>query len=457
MSWTVERLPWSADPFDWFLRVRELPWPLMLESGGYEGHRYDLVAACPSVIIRTRDGSTTVTDGIETKASALSPFECVEHEVDRRRPAQPCPLDSPFKGGAIGWFGYELGHYVEKLPPAPGVATVPDMLVAIYDSFILIDHDLRSCHLVSAPGFPATHRQQFRNALGKPADRPTDNFRASPLHSNFSQQDYNGAIERIRHYIHEGDCYQVNLAQRFSAEFTGDPVSLFTRLRKLHRAPFSACLAFPDQQVLSYSPERFVRVRNGEVLTQPIKGTRPRGETPAADQALADSLRASEKDRAENLMIVDLLRNDLGRCCVPGSITVNELFELRSFHNVHHLVRSISGRLRDGVSAIELLQACFPGGSITGAPKIRAMEIINELEPDRREVYCGAIGYYDYEGNMDTNLAIRTMVCADNQLRFWGGGGIVADSTAASEYQESLDKVSMFRQALSSAPIEKRA
>jgi para-aminobenzoate synthetase component 1 len=268
--------------------------------------------------------------------------------------------------------------------------------------------------------------------------------------SNFSQEAYRQAFERIQHYIQEGDCYQVNLAQRFATEASGDAWLAYRRLRQINPAPFSAYLNLPYAQILSSSPERFLEVRGGRVETRPIKGTRPRLRDPQADIAQAAELGASAKDRAENLMIVDLLRNDLGKVCIPGSVETTRLFQVESFVNVHHLVSTVTGELAPGLDALDLLRAAFPGGSISGAPKLRAMEIIEELEPNRRGVYCGSVGYIGYNGDMDTNIAIRTVVVANNQARFWAGGGIVADSEWRSEYQECLDKAAPMLELLNS-------
>ncbi|MEX2488498.1 MAG: aminodeoxychorismate synthase component I [Pseudomonadales bacterium] len=450
MNWIRDELPYSVDPFAWFASVRDRPWPVILESRGCSGQRFDIIAADPAIIISARDDVTTVAKQGREYTSNLDPFSVVQQEVADRQPDEPCPVDSVFTGGAIGYFGYELARHVERLPEPPvNDLDMPDMLVGIYDWFIVIDHLSGRAMVLSSPRRSKAEHDSLRRQLDTVAGTGLKPFSAGPVSSNFSRQQYNAAVKRIKSYIFAGDCYQVNLAQRFMARFEGDPVALYQTLRNCHTAPFSACLAFPGHQVLSFSPERFLRVRDGDVLTEPIKGTRSRGETKAEDERLAQELMVSEKDKAENLMIVDLLRNDLGRCCEPGSIHVESLFQLRSFPNVHHLVSAVRGHLRAGQSAIDLLKACFPGGSITGAPKVRAMEIIRELEPARRYAYCGAIGYYDYNGNMDTNLAIRTIVCGNGQVCFWGGGGIVADSTADAEYQESLDKVNMIARAIS--------
>jgi len=256
-----------------------------------------------------------------------------------------------------------------------------------------------------------------------------------------SFEQYARAFHRIKHYICEGDCYQVNLAQRFDTRVEGSLWQAYRILRKRNPAPFSAYMNTPCCQILSCSPERFLKVRDGVVETRPIKGTRPRSPCPEEDQRLAQELKYSDKDRAENLMIVDLLRNDLGKVCIPGTIRVPELFDIESFATVHHLVSTITGELGENSDSPGLLRACFPGGSITGAPKLRAMEIIEELEPHRRGVYCGSIGYVGFDGAMDTSIAIRTLVHSTGSLRFWAGGGIVADSELEAEYQETFDKV----------------
>jgi para-aminobenzoate synthetase component 1 len=270
--------------------------------------------------------------------------------------------------------------------------------------------------------------------------------------ANLSRSEYQNRFERIQSYILEGDCYQVNFAQSFEAEVEGDPWAAYRRLRRINPAPFSAYLETPHGSVLCSSPERFLRLQKRWVQTRPIKGTARRRDDPAADRRMAEGLAASDKDRAENLMIVDLLRNDLGKVCRTGSVEVTGLFEIESFARVHHLVSTIEGILAAGEDALSLLRACFPGGSITGAPKLRAMQIIEELEGRRRGVYCGAVGYIGFEGGMDTNIAIRTLVVRQNRLRFWSGGGIVYDSRVDAEYQESLDKAAAIFEMLACSP-----
>jgi para-aminobenzoate synthetase component 1 len=255
-----------------------------------------------------------------------------------------------------------------------------------------------------------------------------------------SRDEYAGAFRRVQEHIRVGDCYQVNLTQRFEARADGDPWAAYLRLREINPAPFAAYLDFPDGRVLCSSPELFLRVTGDRVETKPIKGTRPRDTDRARDRALAEALRTSAKDRAENVMIVDLLRNDLGKTCVPGSVRATKLFDVESFASVHQLVSTVEGRLAPDKDALDLLEGCFPGGSITGAPKVRAMQIIEELEPQRRGVYCGAIGYVGYDGDLSLNIAIRTLVQHGDSIYAWAGGGVVADSDVDAEYQESLDK-----------------
>jgi para-aminobenzoate synthetase component 1 len=251
---------------------------------------------------------------------------------------------------------------------------------------------------------------------------------------------YAAAFSQVQAHLQAGDCYQVNLAQCFTAQLQGGAWPLVSALRALSPAPFAAYLNLPAGEILSASPERFLQVQGQTVRTEPIKGTQPRGATPAEDQRRADDLCHSEKDRAENVMIVDLLRNDLAKVCMPGSVVVEALCELQRFAQVQHLVSRVRGQLRIGLDALDALRAALPGGSVTGAPKRRALEIIDALEPARRGVYCGSIAYLSFAGQLDSNIAIRTLTCRQGELRFWAGGGIVADSTAEAEYQESYAK-----------------
>lgn len=445
----ISELPYCAEGAALFTHIAQRPWAVYLDSGrpGSGYGRYDILTADPFITLTTQGNSTTINRHGVFAESAEPPFSLLQQIVGEFPVSQQ---GLPFVGGAIGYFAYDLARRLERLPQlALDAEHLPEMAVAIYDWAVVIDHQAKRAWLVGQ-GFDQATRQRW-NALqamfSRPAPQPALDFSITgPLLSNMTQQSYAQAFQRVLAYIQAGDCYQVNLAQRFSAPAQGDGWSAYRRLRHISPAPFSAFCNFPQAQILSASPERFVRVENGRVATMPIKGTRPRGADPLQDAANARELCASLKDRAENLMIVDLLRNDIGKNCAVGSVKAEHLFALESYANVHHLVSTVTGELAPGKRALDLLQGCFPGGSITGAPKLRAMQIIEELEPHRRGVYCGAIGYIGFDGNMDTSIAIRTAVYSSQMLRFWAGGGIVADSEMEKEYRETWDKASSMLQ-----------
>ncbi|MCB2263634.1 MAG: aminodeoxychorismate synthase component I [Candidatus Thiosymbion ectosymbiont of Robbea hypermnestra] len=417
--------------------------------------RYDILAADPYLTLVTRGALTEIRQADRVWLSPKDPFALLREQLGEPVPARP---DLPFCGGAIGWFAYDLGRRIERLPvTAKSVGPIPDMAVGIYDWALILDHVTRRARLVSFGRDPRTQERwdrlvaRFRDLPPVPTRHRLRGLDAP--RANMTRSEYGQAFARVKSYLLEGDCYQVNLAQCFSAPVRGDPFAGYRALRRLNPAPFSAYLKTPFARILSSSPERFLTVRDGWVETRPIKGTRPRGQTPEADAALQRELAESPKDRAENLMIVDLLRNDLGRVCIPGSVRVPQLFGLESYATVHHLVSTITGRLAPGQDAASLLRACFPGGSITGAPKIRAMEIIEELEPRRRGVYSGAIGYLGFDGAMDTNIAIRTLIHGADGICFWAGGGIVHDSRVEEEYRETFDKAAALLWLLEHAPL----
>jgi len=441
-------LPYLADSSLYFEAIRTMPWPVYLDSSSStrsSDSRYDIQTAAPFITLVTTGENTLVKH--HNKAAVLSsedPFTLLQNILREFKPHQHADL--PFCGGALGYFAYDLGRRIEELPVQTIDAEhIPDMVIGIYDWAIVTDHQQQRCWLASY-GLNAETQIQWDSLVSNittiTAPKNPDTFHVSgELRCNLNQQNYQLAFNKIQDYIHEGDCYQVNLAKRFEIDAEGDPWFAYQLLRQQNAAPFSSYFATPYATILSSSPERLLKVTQQQVETKPIKGTRPRDLNNAErDKLLADELQTSIKDRAENLMIVDLLRNDLGKVCVPGSIKVPKPFALESFATVHHLVSTITGTLAEQHNAVSLLRACFPGGSITGAPKLRAMEIIEELEPHRRGVYCGSIAYIGFDGKMDSNITIRTLIYSDNRLRFWAGGGIVADSTADAEYQEVHDK-----------------
>lgn len=443
-------IPYCPDSAHWYTALRHLPMPVWLDSGRPQSTygRFDILCAAPCTSIVTTGHTTRVShrDGTVTESEG-NPFRLLQTYL----PEPVSPLaEVPFCGGALGYFGYDLGRRLEQLPVlAVQDIELPELCVGIYEWAIVQDHEQQLAWLVSLPGAQdiASIQEIVRfHDLKQNLKSDKNSFKISKFKSEINANKYANDIHRIQDYIRAGDCYQVNYAQRFSAKYEGDPLSAYLRLRSALPSPFSGFMEFEQGAVLSLSPERFIQVKNGVAETQPIKGTIARGTTPTADLHNANILQASAKDRAENLMIVDLLRNDLSKSCT--GVSVPALFALQSFANVHHLVSTVTARLKPGITALDVLQDCFPGGSITGAPKIRAMEIIEALEPVRRSVYCGSLGYISADGNMDTSIAIRSLVCSQGKIHCWGGGGITADSEVETEYQESITKVKVLMDTL---------
>jgi para-aminobenzoate synthetase component 1 len=438
----IASLPYFPDSAELFSSYADRAWAVFLDSGFPASNqgRYDIIAAEPVCTLVTHGEITEITCNGTTIASAGNPFDLVKQQLQEFQGFKLTD-DLPFNGGAIGYFSYDLARRLEALPVmAEDEEQIAEMAVGIYQWAVVVDHHRQKSYLVGHcdPQKWQTLIDQFSQL---PVRTDYQAFKVTgEIKSNMDKDFYFDAFYKIKHYLKEGDCYQVNLTQRFVADCEGNPWTAYRTLRKLNAAPFSCYLNLPEVQVLSSSPERFLKLTDGAVETKPIKGTRPRKPDYAEDQQQIQDLLASHKDRAENLMIVDLLRNDISKTCKSGSVKVPLLFDVESYATVHHLVSTVTGLLADDQHALDLLKSCFPGGSITGAPKIRAMEIIEELEPSRRGVYCGAIGYIGFNGNMDTNIAIRTLVHSDNNIRFWAGGGIVNDSVAEDEYQESFDK-----------------
>ena len=439
-----QALPYIEDSADLFDAIADKPWAVMLDSG--PGHsrrgRYDILAADPFITLVTRGERTEIHGPDGSVLSPKDPFELVREVL---QPQDEDDTELPFQGGAIGYYGYDLARRIERLPAiAKDDEQLPEMVVGIYDWALVVDHEKRCSWLVSAGRDAATRElwpELIRRFSASAESVERESFEAAgQVESSLTYAQYADAFQRIQDYIRNGDCYQVNFAQRFRVDVTGDPWMAYRQLRDINPAPFAAYMNLPFAQVLSASPERFLSLHNGRVITQPIKGTRPRSAEPGVDWMLGHSLLNSAKDRAENVMIVDLLRNDLSKNCSLKSVKVPKLFELQSFATVHHLVTTITGRLDWGRDALDLLRGCFPGGSITGAPKIRAMEIIDEQEPFRRGVYCGTIGYIGFDGRMDSSIVIRTITHAQGRMYFWAGGGITTGSTLDGEYQESFDK-----------------
>jgi para-aminobenzoate synthetase component 1 len=378
----------------------------------------------PFLVLRSKGKTVEVAGRGGSCRHQASPFAVFRELLRERRSPQ---------GGVVGYFAYELKQHIEELPQrAEDDLALPECYLCFYDRLLRYDPRLTA---------PPSAR-----ADGARAARPD----MDGLRSTFTPEAYRRAVERTKRYITAGDIYQVNLSQRFAAPLRQSPFDLYSTLRQVNPAPFAAFLNLPEAQVLSASPERFLHFdpTSRRVQTRPIKGTRPRGRTPERDRALSRELLSSEKDLAENVMIVDVERNDLGRVAEIGSVRVPHLAALERFATVFHLTSTVEARLRDGCDVVDLLLATFPSGSITGAPKIRAMEIIDELEPTARSVYTGAIGYIGFDGSLDLNIAIRTMLVKGDTVYFQAGGGIVDDSDPELEYQETLDKASALARAV---------
>lgn len=434
-------LPWQPDAVQrYFAPLADEPWAMLLHSGfaDHPHNRFDILVAQPRATLVTRGPQTACTIEGVTSEHLDDPLFLLQQTLDSCGLTPNAHADLPFLGGALGLFGYDLGRHFEKIPQrAQASINTPDMAVGIYDWALIADNKLQRLTLLSWGDISV--RLAWLESLTVP---PREPFRlTSGWRSNMTREQYGRNFRQVQEYLLSGDCYQVNLAQRFSAAYAGSEWEAFQKLNESNRAPFSAFIRLPESAILSLSPERFILLEGKKIQTRPIKGTLPRLACPQEDAKQAERLASSPKDRAENLMIVDLLRNDIGRVAVPGSVRVPELFVVEPFPAVHHLVSTITADLPETLRATDLLRACFPGGSITGAPKVRAMEIIEELEPQRRNAWCGSVGYISFCGNMDTSITIRTLTAEDGRLYCSAGGGIVADSTEDSEYQETFDKV----------------
>ncbi len=454
-----------------FQAFKDRPFSFFLDSGMDPQRlgRYSFMSSDPFLIMRSRGRDITLIRPQGEKRISGDPFD-VLGELLREYKLDGNPTSLPFVGGAVGYLSYDLGHFIERLPSkAVDDLQLPECYLAFYDAVAIFDH-LEGRAYVASTGFPETGKNRQAKAQARleeircsvtqvpRLEEDKTSYLDQPvtervnLRSNFTHESYLEAVQRARDYIKAGDIFQVNLSQRFEADMPLPPYELYRRLRKINPAPFASYLNFDGVTVVSASPERFLRLRGDRVETRPIKGTRPRGQDPAGDEALARELVNSFKDKAEHVMIVDLERNDIGRVCRFGTVRVSELMALEKYATVFHLTSTVEGRLRPGGNAVGLLKATFPGGSISGAPKVRAMEIIDELEPTKRSVYTGSIGYFSFDGGLDLNIVIRTILVKEGKAYFQVGGAVVYDSDPESEYVETLDKARALIQALSMVP-----
>jgi para-aminobenzoate synthetase component 1 len=447
-------LPFSGAPEALFAQIADEPYAFFLDSALADPRlgRRTYMGSRPFLVLTARGRRWTIREGRSVTRGTGDPFHQLRRllSLHRMEPAAGAP---PFPAGAVGFASYEAGRLLERIrqarPPSRGT---PDLCFAFYESVIAIDLARREASIaatgLSGPGARLAAMQRTRAAAlaalvrqCPPVAPPRRRFAlTSPLASALGREAYLTAVESVRDSIARGEIYQANLTRTFEARWAGDPFTLYRRLRTVSPAPFASFLNFGPVRILSSSPERFLKVQGGRVETRPIKGTRPRGSTPRLDKAQALELVRSAKDMAEHIMIVDLERNDLGRICEPGSVAVPELAALEMFPQVFHLTSTVEGRLRRGLTAADAFRSLFPGGSITGAPKIRAQEILAELEPVPRGVYTGAIGWFGLTGHCDLSIAIRTITLAGRTLRFGVGGGIVTDSVPEREEEETWHK-----------------
>jgi para-aminobenzoate synthetase component 1 len=444
----IEELPYYTDSSSYFEKIKHLEWPVFLDSCYQKDKpqskyaRYDIIAANPFIKIRAKSGVTIVSDRQGHHQHKQPSLEVLSDLMDQY-PKPSCSF--PFVGGAIGYCSYELNLKTAKKN------TINTMMMGIYDWAVIVDHFEKKTYIVSM--LLDSKTEPFIAKLVAIFNEDKDNLAQefkikTSVSDNLSFIDYKSKFDKVMKYINAGDCYQINLSKKFEVDTEGDSWYLYKKFRDINKSPFMAYLLYDDFEILSGSPERFIKSQDGIVTTRPIKGTRVRGSNKELDNKNANELLNSVKDQSENLMIVDLLRNDLSMNCEVGSINVDELFAIESYPNVHHLVSTISGILKKESNNIKLFSDSFPGGSITGAPKIRATEIIDELEEHSRDLYCGSVCYFSFHGSMDSNVAIRSMVHNNQKLYFYSGGGLTAGSNVDEEFQEIEDKVKNIKQAI---------
>lgn len=428
---------------DIFIKLSNEKNIMFLDSS--KGHsnlgRYSILVYNPRAILKSKKNKVYLNEKL---IDINNPFEALQLELNKYK--MNYKSDLPFIGGFVGYLSYDLKMYIEELEvTVEDDVNIPDMYFGLYDGAIVFDN-FKNIVYITDSEISDGGKNRIENIIKK-IESSTITFTnvkhstKADIRSNFEKEEYKVAIDKVRNYIKTGDIYQANMTQRFFSKLRETPFELYQNLRRVNPAPFSSYIDFGEGCIVSSSPERFISIKDGVIEARPIKGTRPRSEDKALDLKYKNELINSEKDKSELLMIVDLERNDLSKIAKTGTVKVTELFKLETFETVHHLVATVKAEVEENYSVTDCLRATFPGGSITGAPKIRAMEVIDELEPTARNIYTGSIGYIDYNQNLDLNIVIRTFVCKDDVAYFQAGGGIVWDSNPEDEYQESLDKV----------------
>ncbi len=442
----IREISTSLNSFEIYTLFKDDKYSFILDSAMDKNNlgRYSFIGSNPFKVLKYKD-------------SNVNPLEELRIELDKYNIKNDTEL--PFIGGAVGYLAYDLCNYIEKLSKSVvDDINSPDLYFGLYDWVIIIDH-LMNKTLIATPDINVRDEKQIvdhvcnliKDAQNNGIDKLCYEQKTFPkvkVESNFKKKDYIDTIEKIREYIKNGDIYQANMTQRFHGKVSMSSFELYRDLRKISPAPFGAFLNFEDVHILSNSPERFIKVSDNFIQTRPIKGTRPRGKNEEEDLLLKNELLNSKKDKAELLMIVDLERNDIGRVSKTGTVKVPELFKLEEYANVHHLVSTVVGEIKKDKDIVDVISSTFPGGSITGAPKIRAMEIIDELEPTARNVYTGSVGYIGFDSNADFNIAIRTIIKKNDDVFFQVGGGITWDSNPEDEYEETLHKAKSIMNAI---------
>jgi para-aminobenzoate synthetase component 1 len=451
----IQEIKTTLTSFEAYLLFKDEPYSFFLDSGRDAdnlGH-YSFIGGDPFLVFSSKDEDITVKTRSEEQHFRGDAFDELQKLLQNYK--RDYPSKFPFLGGAVGYLGYDLCHRIEALPrTAVDDVQIPDCHLGFYDGIIIIDHQSDKTY-VAALGIEEAPEAIVGRIRKKLEQNQKVSLRSDfeidedkQFVGNFTKQEYMQALDAVHEYIRAGDIYQTNLTQRFECELRITPLELYSELRRINPAPFASYLDFGEGQIVCSSPERFIQIKGRQIETRPIKGTMPRGKTPEEDAQNRATLVNSAKDKAELLMIVDLERNDLGRVSKTGTVKVPELYKLETYETVFHLVSTVTSELKDDVDAIDVIRASFPGGSITGAPKIRAMEVIDELEPTQRNIYTGSIGYIGFNGDLDLNIVIRTILCKNEKAYFQVGGGIVWDSQNQAEYEETFDKGRALMEAL---------
>jgi anthranilate synthase component 1 len=447
-------------PVSAYLKIARGNYSFLLESveGGERLARYSFIGTEPSLVLRTE------TD------NPIDPLNLVEKEFAQFRPVSIADLPR-FHGGMVGYLSYEVARHFERLPcPDQDPQGLPESVLMLADTLLVFDHITHKIKVVSHVHLDGDVDTAYREATCKIDDlvdrleQPihSKTLKNTPLNrsevsSNFSPAEFEAIVSQAKEYIYAGDIIQAVLSQRLERHTYADPFAIYRVLRSINPSPYMYYLDLGDFYIVGASPELLVRVEDGIVSNHPIAGTRPRGKDTTEDMALEEELKKDEKERAEHIMLVDLGRNDIGRISEPGTVKVTQLMDVERYSHVMHLVSHVQGKLRAGLSQFDALRSCFPAGTVSGAPKIRAMEIIAELEKEKRGPYAGAVGYFDFSGNLDTAIAIRTVIIKDNIAYIQAGAGIVADSIPEREYQECLNKAQALLSAIDQAEADQYA